>query len=82
MGRCRYRCWRGASPVVSILFLERVRIMSSKHFKALAESLKNIKPETKGAALVVWCWAVEAVADGLKQEPSFDWPSFLEACGY
>lgn len=61
--------------------------MSKKHFEALAETLKAVKPEPSFGfgddATKQWKRDVEAVADRLASfNTRFNRERFLEACGY
>jgi hypothetical protein len=57
--------------------------MTKKHFKALAEALKNLRPEDKdSAAFHMWKHSCAAVADTCRTaNPRFDRARFYEACG-
>jgi hypothetical protein len=63
--------------------------MTKKHFIALAQELKSVRPVTWMQKPVVgraehsaWYEACNAVATACKRHnPAFDWQRFMDACG-
>jgi hypothetical protein len=59
--------------------------MTKKHFIALAQQLKAVKPHDEASmsyALDAWYEACNAVATACKRHnPAFNWTRFMDACG-